>query len=468
MTILYGLISIAIEFYNSSNKLLSKKTTAFSLSTSEQNYNWEFSTPSTFDYAILKFYEYGDPDKDVYIKDVSLIGGALWQRVTQLQMSVDGMETEVSNKIGNDELSTKLRQDYESVQIAWNKISEFIQFINAQLQIKDENKKLLMALDKEGEKFYRNDVYVGSIGTNSLYSNNTQRGLSFNLGLNGYYMTWAAKMNENDPYTLMKLSYVRPGTTGFKTDGLCLGTDLKLNGYSILGEKLELCEVDYANDNGNYYGLSISDDISDIALFTRDESWFNSDLYIKGNKVLTNTSDGRLKKEIYATIIDALDIISQIKHRQFTWKKDNIHENIGYIAQELEEIDPNYVHKNAQYDEEGNIIDYTYQVNLLPILATATKAIQELNTKVNEQQQTIEKQQEFIKLIAEKFNMQDEYNNMFNTTVKRKSRARKEQEVVFDEEIQYTRRKKQNRKHKVIKQYKDGQVEIIEESEEAK
>ena len=41
-----------------------------------------------------------------------------------------------------------------------------------------------------------------------------------------------------------------------------------------------------------------------------------------------------------------------------------------------------YIIKNPQYDEEGNEIDNLYQVHLLPILATATKAIQEEDEKV--------------------------------------------------------------------------------------
>lgn len=83
-------------------------------------------------------------------------------------------------------------------------------------------------------------------------------------------------------------------------------------------------------------------------------------------------SDRNLKNHINDAKTNALDVIKQIKHREFDWKKDNKHINIGYIAQELEEIEPNFVIKN----------NGRYYVDFLPILATATKAIQEISKRV--------------------------------------------------------------------------------------
>ncbi len=383
---------------------------------------------------------------------------------SQIKQTTDSITTEVNKKVNNSEFGTKVEQNAESIQIAWNKITEFIQFINAQLQIKDNNKKLLMALDKEGQKFYHNGLFTGKIGSTQYKGDNAQKGLAFNLDENGKFMCWGVISPDKTTY-YAKLWYNLANSFGNSKEELHIGANLDLNGFSILGENLELCEVDDIQGNGHYYGLSISDDVLDIALFTRNESWFNSDLYVKGYKVLTNTSDGRLKKEIYNSTINALDIIEQIQHRQFTWKKDDVHENIGYIAQELEEIDSNYVHKNAQYDEAGNVIDYTYQVNLLPILSTTTKAIQELNIKVKKQQQTIENQQHFIEVLAEKLNMQEKYNTIVSSETMRKTRTQKEQEKIYEGEIQFTRKKQQNKKHKVIKQYENGEVEIAKEEE---
>lgn len=109
------------------------------------------------------------------------------------------------------------------------------------------------------------------------------------------------------------------------------------------------------------------------------------------------TSDERLKENIKSTKLNALERIKKINHIQFDWKNTKEHEEIGYIAQELEKIDKNYVFKipNPKND------DMKYTVRELAILATTTKAVQELNEKV-------EKQEKIINKLLEKLNIREE------------------------------------------------------------
>lgn len=109
------------------------------------------------------------------------------------------------------------------------------------------------------------------------------------------------------------------------------------------------------------------------------------------------TSDERLKENIKSTKLNALERIKKINHIQFDWKNTKEHEEIGYIAQELEKIDKNYVFKipNPKTD------DMKYTVRELAILATTTKAVQELNEKV-------EKQEKIINKLLEKLNIKKE------------------------------------------------------------
>lgn len=113
-----------------------------------------------------------------------------------------------------------------------------------------------------------------------------------------------------------------------------------------------------------------------------------------------STSDERLKENIQETKLNALERIKQLNHVEFDWKLTKEHEEIGYIAQELEKIDKNYVVKipNPQND------DVKYTVRELAILATTTKAVQELNEKV-------EKQEKLIQLLLEKLNKREEDRN---------------------------------------------------------
>lgn len=103
------------------------------------------------------------------------------------------------------------------------------------------------------------------------------------------------------------------------------------------------------------------------------------------------SSDRRLKKDIQDTEISAIDRIMQIQHKQFAWKKDSAKEDIGYIAQELEQIDANYVRHNITKDEQGNVTSDMYEVRILPLLSTATKAIQEQQKIIEELKNRIEK-----------------------------------------------------------------------------
>lgn len=91
--------------------------------------------------------------------------------------------------------------------------------------------------------------------------------------------------------------------------------------------------------------------------------------------------DKRLKENIQDTEYTALDKILAIKHRQFDYKVGG-HANIGYIADELEEIDKNYIF------EVGD--DKLKQPSINVIIPTITKAIQEQQEIINKLQKEIE------------------------------------------------------------------------------
>lgn len=114
------------------------------------------------------------------------------------------------------------------------------------------------------------------------------------------------------------------------------------------------------------------------------------------------TSDGRLKKDIKDTTVNSLELIKKISHRAFVWKKDERQEKIGYIAQELEEIDENFVTKYEVIDDNGNIVDYDWTINERFIIANLTNALQQ-------QQEIIEKQQEQIDFLMSKIDKKNDF-----------------------------------------------------------
>lgn len=102
----------------------------------------------------------------------------------------------------------------------------------------------------------------------------------------------------------------------------------------------------------------------------------------------TTTSDIRLKENIKNSETDALETVNQMKVRQFDWKErmGGWHQDIGFVADELEEIDPNLA-LGGGYDENGEMD--IKQINSQYLLNYAIKAIQELSAKVDKQEKRI-------------------------------------------------------------------------------
>lgn len=99
-------------------------------------------------------------------------------------------------------------------------------------------------------------------------------------------------------------------------------------------------------------------------------------------------SDIRLKENIESSETDALETVNRMKVRQFDWKErmGGWHQDIGFVADELEEIDPNLA-LGGGYDENGEMD--IKQINSPYLLNYAIKAIQELSAKVDEQEKRI-------------------------------------------------------------------------------
>ena len=87
-------------------------------------------------------------------------------------------------------------------------------------------------------------------------------------------------------------------------------------------------------------------------------------------------SDKRLKENIAPTTVNALDIINKLDMVEFDFIKDKKHEEVGLIAQEVEEVIPQAISRNPENEDDFLHIDYTAFVPYL------IKAIQELNQKV--------------------------------------------------------------------------------------
>lgn len=163
----------------------------------------------------------------------------------QIKVKTDSIESEVKKKLNSSELSTKIQQNASAVKIAWNNISKYVQFESGELRIYDSavtsSQKLVSKFNYNGCHFYRNDYYVGKIGTNELQSDSSKKGLNFDLESNGAYMTWASKDSSSANVYSMKWTYVQKGKGwGNYTAGeLHAGCNVDMHGWTLKNPSFE-------------------------------------------------------------------------------------------------------------------------------------------------------------------------------------------------------------------------------------
>lgn len=95
---------------------------------------------------------------------------------------------------------------------------------------------------------------------------------------------------------------------------------------------------------------------------------------------LPPTSDIRLKKNVEdCEVEDALSVINRIKMHSFDWLHTDEHQKIGFIADELEEIDPK-LSVGGGTERDGTVHYKT--VDTFYMMGYLVKAVQELSTEV--------------------------------------------------------------------------------------
>ena len=136
-------------------------------------------------------------------------------------------------------------------------------------------------------------------------------------------------------------------------------------------------------DNGDYDAgrIGYKNASHDLCFFTNNEEEMvldsDGDLHVDRDVVAFSTtpSDKRLKKNI-KDIDYGLDTIMKLSPKEYDWKKDDTHD-IGFIAQEVEEIIPEIVKDKKHFDKDIKTLDYE------KLTAVLIKAVQEQQQQIN-------------------------------------------------------------------------------------
>ena len=310
---------------------------------------------------------------------------------------------------------------------------------NGQLKIYDADGNQISRLGYTGYVVLNKNTGNPMVSLNTaglrLYTDYTDAD-NYNALMLGKYGLYAQKVQNNVPELWMEgdtskkwegyiVRYlnnkVRINTNSLFTDGCELGANFSTDGSATIGKSLSVGGNATVNGTLMFYDLenqaktsgkvkrqpvaSVSADDSQVAyLFSGTGSkhgdaatyrrlgirakWGGSGFSTDYLYTTSQVSDIRLKENIEASETDALETVNRMKVRQFDWKErmGGWHQNIGFVADELEEIDPNLA-LGGGYDENGEMD--VKQINSPYLLNYAIKAIQELSAKVDEQEKRI-------------------------------------------------------------------------------
>lgn len=310
---------------------------------------------------------------------------------------------------------------------------------NGQLKIYDADGNQISRLGYTGYVVLNKNTGNPMVSLNTaglrLYTDYTDAD-NYNALMLGKYGLYAQKVQNNVPELWMEgdtskkwegyiVRYlnnkVRINTNSLFTDGCELGANFSTDGSATIGKSLSVGGNATVDGTLMFYDLenqaktsgkvkrqpvaSVSADDSQVAyLFSGTGSkhgatatyrrlgirakWGGSGFSTDYLYTTSQVSDIRLKENIEASETDALETVNRMKVRQFDWKErmGGWHQDIGFVADELEEIDPNLA-LGGGYDENGEMD--IKQINSPYLLNYAIKAIQELSAKVDEQEKRI-------------------------------------------------------------------------------
>lgn len=230
---------------------------------------YEYETEITISSAGTKYiyvYNYVD-NTTVYIKDIEVLGKYEDHAEAQFTVANDAIEAEVkraegiegelrsaiqvnankiTSKVEKGDMGSYITQYYNNVLIAFNKSSKYVQISAGQIAIYNGEvtaKGKRAVFDQNGNSFYRDNYFVGRIGTNEWKDNSTHKGLSFDLEYQGKYMAWAQKESSGATSYDTILCYSRANSI-YTEKGLHLGCNMYAHGWNLYNADLRNTSYD--------------------------------------------------------------------------------------------------------------------------------------------------------------------------------------------------------------------------------
>lgn len=369
---------------------------------------------------------------------------------TAINQTAENIMFSVNKKVDEEEFGTYIQQNSEAIKFAWNQISEFIQLMilnnNASFAILDKDKKVIMALDKEGQHFYKDGKTVfGEMGVQNI---DNERFISFSV--EGDYdkqiengMAWGIKTKSDGQfYPILSIRNFSIGEKNSDTSygelelSSCnlvlngIGTGIVTGGILINGDPLEERGVYFYDISNSKTILRVSPDnsfdlpniaILDNISFYKNQAGSSSFKIGNENRYCLFTDDGEASfwKVLIWDELSCKGTVSVSGHIycnngvepfSLAEKKKNIEKYNHKAIEEIKNTDIYYY--NYKEDEEnvkkrvGAIIGKDYNCSK-EIIGTEGKGI-DIYSMLSISYKAIQEQQEEIEELQEKNKQKDE------------------------------------------------------------
>lgn len=229
----------------------------------------QYETEITISSAGTKYlyvYNYVD-NTTIYIKDVEVLGKYEDHAEAQFTVANDAIEAEVkraegiedelrssiqvnankiTSKVEKGDMGSYITQYYNNVLVAFNNSSKYVQISAGQIAIYNgevTTKGKRAVFDQSGNAFYRDNYFVGRIGTNEWKSNSAHKGLTFDLEYQGKYMAWAQEESSSTTSYDTILCYSRANSI-YTEKGLHFGCNMYAHGWNLYNADLRNTSYD--------------------------------------------------------------------------------------------------------------------------------------------------------------------------------------------------------------------------------
>lgn len=283
----------------------------------------------------------------------------------QVKVTTDAINTEVKKRVNYTDVISAINQSAETIAIKASKIKlEGLVTANKNFSI-----------DIYGNMTAKNGTFTGTV-TGSTITGSTMNiksadGCTLNINASGLSLDASKTSN----------------IFGYQGGKLIIGTT-----KSILDSMFS--PICFYPASGGVWSMPLAQNVSKFRFVWQvmSSSYLEITTLWGAYGLTAWSSDRKMKKNIDDSELNGIDTLKKFVHRQFDWKSNDYHVDCGFVAQELAEINEDFVTIIQDKDMNGHLTgECTYQVNEGTVIPVISKALQELIVKVENLEERLKK-----------------------------------------------------------------------------